>query len=177
MPRISKPCSWTFEKSSLAIKMFTASSKGKPILVVDGHEFFKKRERKSTTTWNCSQYQKLKCRATATSNWPISIIFFKEVKIVLIDNVIGHCLRLAVVFFFCERWFCYRVLLVLSDTHFFNYDLNKRKNRKLFIVDDWCLLIVVKSVINLRRIWLWSEMNLGWNECGVKWMWGEMNVG
>ena len=46
--------------------MFTTSSKGKPILVVDGHEFFKKREGKSTT-WNCSQYQKLKCRATATS--------------------------------------------------------------------------------------------------------------
>ena len=47
--------------------MFTTSSKGKPILIVDDHEFFKKREGKSTTTWNCSQYQKLKCRATATS--------------------------------------------------------------------------------------------------------------
>ena len=47
--------------------MFTTSSKGKPILVVDGYEFFKKREGKTSTAWNCSRYQKLKCRATATT--------------------------------------------------------------------------------------------------------------
>ena len=47
--------------------MFTTSSKGKPILVVDGYEFYKKREGSTTTTWNCSQYQKLKCRATVIS--------------------------------------------------------------------------------------------------------------
>ena len=47
--------------------MFTTSSKGNSILVADGHEFFKKREGNSTTTWNCSRYQKLKCRATATT--------------------------------------------------------------------------------------------------------------
>lgn len=47
--------------------MFTTSSKGKPILVHDGYEFFKKREGRTTTTWNCSKYQKFKCRATATT--------------------------------------------------------------------------------------------------------------
>ena len=49
------------------MKFLSTSSKGEPILVVDGHEFFKKCAAKSTTTWNCSQNQKLKCRATATS--------------------------------------------------------------------------------------------------------------
>ena len=36
---------------------FVQSSKSKTILVVDGYEYYKKRENKLTTAWNCAQYR------------------------------------------------------------------------------------------------------------------------
>ena len=44
------------------------SSKSKTILVVDGYEYYKKRENKLTTAWNCAQYQTLSCRTSAITS-------------------------------------------------------------------------------------------------------------
>ena len=41
------------------------SGTSKSILVVDGCEYYKKRENKWTTTWNCAHYQTLSFRTTA----------------------------------------------------------------------------------------------------------------
>ena len=46
---------------------FVQSSKSKTILVVDGYEYYKKRE-KLTTAWNCAQYQTLSCRTSAITS-------------------------------------------------------------------------------------------------------------
>ena len=47
---------------------FVQSSKSKTILVVDGYEYYKKRENKLTTAWNCAQYQTLSCRTSAITS-------------------------------------------------------------------------------------------------------------
>ena len=47
---------------------FVQSSKSKTILVVDGCEYYKKRENKLTTAWNCAQYQTLSCRTSAITS-------------------------------------------------------------------------------------------------------------
>ena len=47
---------------------FVQSSKSKTILVVDGYEYYKKRENKLTTAWNCAQYQTLSCRISAITS-------------------------------------------------------------------------------------------------------------
>ena len=47
---------------------FVLSSKSKTILVVDGYEYYEKRENKLPTAWNCAQYQTLSCRTTAITS-------------------------------------------------------------------------------------------------------------
>ena len=44
---------------------FIKSNRGKTVLVVDGYEFYKKRENTTTIAWNCSQYQSANCRTQA----------------------------------------------------------------------------------------------------------------
>ena len=46
---------------------FVQSSKSKTYLVVDGYEYYKKRENKLTTAWNCAHYQTLTRTSTNTS--------------------------------------------------------------------------------------------------------------
>ena len=47
---------------------FVQSSKSKTILVVDGYEYYRKKESKLTTAWNCAQYQTLSCRTSAITS-------------------------------------------------------------------------------------------------------------
>ena len=47
---------------------FVQSSKSKTILVVDGYEYYKKRDNKVTTAWNCAQYQTLSSRISAITS-------------------------------------------------------------------------------------------------------------
>ena len=47
---------------------FVQSSKSKTILVVDGYEYYKKRENKLSTARNCAQYQTLSCRTSAITS-------------------------------------------------------------------------------------------------------------
>ena len=44
---------------------FVQSSKSKTILVVDGYEYYKKREINLTTAWTCAHYHTLTCRTSA----------------------------------------------------------------------------------------------------------------
>ena len=37
------------------------------MLIVDGFEFYLKRENVNSTNWNCSKYQSLKCRTIAVT--------------------------------------------------------------------------------------------------------------
>ena len=46
---------------------FSLTSKNKRMLIVDGFEFYLKRENVNSTTWNCSKYQSLKCRTIAVT--------------------------------------------------------------------------------------------------------------
>ena len=52
---------------------FTLSSKDKQMRVISGHEYYLKRKNKTTTNWNCSEYQNHKCRATAITDGEIFI--------------------------------------------------------------------------------------------------------
>ena len=47
---------------------FVQTSKSKTILVVDGYEYYKKRENNLTTAWNCAQYETLSCRTSAITS-------------------------------------------------------------------------------------------------------------
>ena len=47
---------------------FVQSSKSKTILLVDGYEYYKKKENKLSTAWNCAQYQTLSCRTSAITS-------------------------------------------------------------------------------------------------------------
>ena len=46
---------------------FSLTSKNKRMLIVDGFEFYLKRENVNSTNWNCSKYQSLKCRTIAVT--------------------------------------------------------------------------------------------------------------
>ena len=46
---------------------FSLTSKNKRMLIVDGFEFYLKRENVNSTTWNSSKYQSLKCRTIAVT--------------------------------------------------------------------------------------------------------------
>ena len=47
---------------------FVQSSKSETVLIVDGYEYYKKRENRLTTAWKCAQYQTLSCRTSAFTN-------------------------------------------------------------------------------------------------------------
>ena len=47
---------------------FVQSSKSKTILVVDGYEYYKRRQNKLTTDWNCAQYHTLSCRTSGITS-------------------------------------------------------------------------------------------------------------
>ena len=67
---------------------FVQSSKSKTILVVDGHEYYKKREKKLTTVWICAQYQTFSCH---TSRMQLPIKFWSNLSYLLWKPSIRHC--------------------------------------------------------------------------------------
>ena len=83
-------------------------------------------------------------------------------------------------FFFCQSKFTIVDVANLQRKIFYSVFLRQKKSNQSWLKDSRHQSLIANWLIKARRfciITIWCEVNVGWNDCGVKWLWGEMNVG